>query len=180
MARNSDRQEVRGSEIDRGTVRPEWIDFNDHMNVAYYVLAFDCAIDRVWARIGIDDDFIRRTRGSTFAVETHVTYQGELRRDDTYFVTLELLAYDQKRIHQFHRMYHGTKGFLAATAEWMTLHVNLDSRRVQPWPESVLEALAAIAGEQAGIAALGTPAELCGRMRVKSPLFSLHTGETQA
>ena len=34
-----------GIEVTRGTVLPEWIDINDHMNVAYYLLAFDQAVD---------------------------------------------------------------------------------------------------------------------------------------
>ncbi len=54
-----------GMRVAEGIVRPDWIDYNGHMNVAYYVLAFDLAIDALWARIGITDEYIRDTRGST-------------------------------------------------------------------------------------------------------------------
>lgn len=149
---------------------PEWIDYNGHMNVAYYVLAFDYAIDALWARIGITDEYIRDTRGSTFAVETHVTYQQELREKEPYVVTMELLAYDSKRIHHFQRMYHAEQNYLAATAEWMSLHVDLNERRVSPWPEHVMQRLAELASQQGSGPA---PEEAGSRMRVSEPIYAL-------
>lgn len=165
--------EVRGQRVAHGHVRPEWIDYNDHMNVAYYVLAFDLAIDALWARLGIDDAYIERTRGSTFAVETHVTYQRELRLDEAYFVTAEIVAYDKKRIHQFQRMYRSDDSVLAATGEWLSLHVDLDRRRVTDWPGSVLAELAAIAAEQKAAA---PPDELCGRIEISNPVYRIDAG----
>jgi len=159
-----------GDIVARGRVRPEWIDYNAHMNVAYYVLAFDLAIDALWDRLGITQDYIRETRGSTFAVETHVTYRRELCEDDPYVVTMELIAYDAKRIHQLQRMYHETEGYLAATAEWMSLHVDLSRRRVTQWPPRVLDELASIA---AGQSRRPLPDDICGRMQVKSPIYRL-------
>lgn len=162
-----------GIEVARGEVPADWIDVNDHMNVAYYVLAFDHAIDTLWARLGIDDDYVARARCSTFAVECHVTYQRELRRGDLYVVTMEVLAYDAKRVHHFQRMYHAGERYLAATAEWMSLHVDLDARRVRPWPATIVAELGSIAAESGNG---GAPAELCGRMRVSAPLFARYAG----
>lgn len=159
-----------GIRVTDGVVKPEWIDFNGHMNVAYYVLAFDLAIDALWARIGITDEYIRDSRGSTFAVESHLTYQQELKDSDPYFVTVELLAYDFKRIHHFQRMYHAEQHFLAATAEWLSLHVDLDIRRVTHWPDSVLESLAGIATTQGRGP---RPVEAGRRMMIKSPIYAL-------
>ena len=157
-----------GLVVSRGTVVPEWIDINGHMNVAYYVLAFDRAVDDLWARIGITDGYIREQRGSTFAVEHHVTWQRELVEGDPYFVTSQVVAYDAKRIHQFQRMYHGDEGYLAATGEWMNLHVDLDARRVSPWPEATLARLAALVREQGE---LPRPVELGRIMGVQRPLW---------
>ena len=166
------RHHFEGMPITEGRVLPEWIDYNDHMNVAYYVLAFDLGVDALWARIGITDEYISTTRGSTFAVDTHVTYQQELKLDEPYVVTMTLLAYDQKRIHQFQRMYHAEKGYLAATAEWMSLHVDLNRRKVTAWPAHVLEELSAIAEEQGNG---GEPDERCQRVRVKQPIYAYYT-----
>ena len=159
-----------GTRVVEDVVRGEWIDFNGHMNVAYYVLAFDLAIDELWSRLGITDDYIRHTQGSTFAVESHVTYQQELKEGEPYVVTMQLLAYDEKRIHHFQRMYHRDQRYLAATAEWMSLHVDLGARKVTAWPASVLDALAVLADEQSdGV----LPDEAGKRMQIKKPIYKI-------
>ena len=159
-----------GTEIIRGNVLPEWIDVNKHMNVAYYVLAFDLAIDSLWERIGITPDHVKLANSSTFAVESHITYQQELVEGDPYFVTSQVLAYDDKRIHQFQRLYHAEKKFLAATAEWMNLHVDLQSRRVSPWPDSILSKLAEYA---AGQVKQAYPEEAGKQMNIGRPIYML-------
>jgi len=143
-------------ESHRETVRPEWIDYNGHMNVAYYVLAFDHATDRFLDDLGLDDAHRAATGGSTFAVESHITYLREVAEGDPLRFTTQLLAFDAKRIHFFHRMYHAHEGFLAATSEWLTLYVDLNTRRVAEFPAEIRERLAAMA---AAHAPLGWPEE---------------------
>jgi acyl-CoA thioester hydrolase len=103
-------------------------------------------------------------------VECHVTYQRELREGDPYIVTSQVLAYDEKRIHQFQRMYHAKDKFLSATAEWMNLHVDLETRRVSPWPGSVLRALSETTDRQKGRC---FPVEAGKRMNVARPLYAM-------
>ena len=91
--------EILGEWVADGVVKPEWIDANDHMNVAYYVSAFDLGVDALWEDFGITSEYIETSYGSTFAVESHITYQQELVEGDPYFVTSQVLAYDDKRIH---------------------------------------------------------------------------------
>ena len=160
--------EILGQEICRGHVLPEWIDVNGHMNVAYYVLAFDLAVDALWSQFGITDEHIRGSNSSTFAVESHVTYQRELKEAAPYIVTAQILAFDEKRIHQFQRMYHADNGFLAATAEWMNLHVDLSTRRVAPWPGHILDRIRDVAHSQGD---WPYPADVGRVMQVRKPLF---------
>ena len=159
-----------GTDVYDGRVLPEWIDINAHMNVAYYVLAFDLAVDRLWGRFGITGEHVRAQSSSTFAVECHITWQRELQADAPFVITSEVLAYDCKRIHQFMRMYHVEAGYLAATAEWMNLHVNLETRRVAPWPEAVHGRIADFSRAQAGGS---MPAEAGQRMRVRRPDYAI-------
>ncbi|HNP35456.1 MAG TPA: thioesterase family protein [Woeseiaceae bacterium] len=161
-----------GTDVYEGQVQPEWIDINNHMNVAYYVLAFDRGIDCLWSRFGITDAYIRESNNSTFAVESHITYQRELRLAEPFIVTSELLAYDDKRIHQFMRIYHATNNYLASTAEWMNLHVDLDRRRVAPWPADILDNIKRFANSQRDN---GMPAEAGQRMQLKSPSWSMQS-----
>ena len=159
-----------GIEIARGRVKREWIDVNDHMNVAYYLLAFDQAVDALWATFGLTEEYVRTHSSSTIAVESHVTWQREVVENAPYVVTAQILAYDEKRIHQFQRMYHADEGFLAATCEWMNLHFDTGIRRVAPWPAEIRARIADFADNQGQ---QPWPAEVGQRMRVKQPIFSL-------
>lgn len=169
-AEHQSEQQMRGIEVDRGRVLSEWIDVNGHMNVAYYVLAFDLGVDALWSRFGITDAHIRENLSSTFAVESHVTWRRELHEDEPYVVTAQILAFDEKRIHQFQRMYHADDGYLAATAEWMNLHVDLNTRRVAPWPEAILDGIRDVAESQGD---WPYPEEAGRRMQVPKPLYSM-------
>ena len=143
-------------ELHRETVRPEWIDYNGHMNVAYYLLAFDHAADAFLDFVGLDAAYRERTGGTTFAAECHITYQREVRTGDPLRFTSQLLTHDAKRLRHISHMFHGTEGFLAATCEWLSLHVDARARRVVEMPREILGRLGAI---QAAHDALPRPAE---------------------
>jgi len=160
---------VLGVEVLRGRVLPEWIDINDHMNVAYYLLAFDQAVDALWERFGLTEDYIRTHSSSTIAVESHVTWQREIVEGESFLVTSQILAYDEKRIHQFQRMYHADEGFLAATCEWMNLHFDTGTRRVAPWPDEIRARIATFADDQGKP---DWPQEAGRQMQVGQPIYS--------
>jgi len=162
--------EVIGVEVSAGKVLPEWIDFNGHMNVAYYVLMFDLGVDALWLDFGITEEHIGANQSSTFAVESHVLYRRELKLDDPYIITSQILAFDEKRIHQFQRMYHANDGFLAASVEWMHLHVDLTSRRVAPWPARILDGIRSVAAAQAN---WPYPDDVGRTIKIDKPLFSV-------
>lgn len=131
-------------ELHRETVRREWIDYNGHMNVAFYVLVFDHATDAALAHVGLDDAHRASAGGSVFAGDSHVTYLREVAEGDPLRVTTQLLAFDAKRLHLYHEMYHDADGYLAATSEWLILYVDLNRRRVAAMPEAVQARLAEI------------------------------------
>ena len=90
-----------GAPIDshRETVRPEWIDYNGHMNVAYYVLAFDHATDVLFDALGLGESYREATDHSTFSLQIQVTYLRELQLDAPLRVTTQLVDHDAKRLH---------------------------------------------------------------------------------
>ena len=159
---------IHGVQVAHGRVQAEWIDINNHMNVAYYVVVFDQGIDKLWDRFGITSDYVGGYNNSTFAVESHITWQREIAEAEPYIVTSQILAYDQKRIHQFMRLYHADAGYLSATAEWMSLHVDLDVRRVAPWPDDILKRIAGFVAEQGD---QPWPEEVGRVMRIEQPIF---------
>jgi acyl-CoA thioester hydrolase len=131
----------------RATVAPEWIDFNGHMNVAYYVLAFDRATDGLFDYLGIGEDYRRATHHSIFALEAHVTYERELRQDDAFEIATRLIDADRKRLHLFHAMTRAKDGELSATIEVMGLHVDMAGPKSAPLPDDVYAKIEALLAE---------------------------------
>ncbi len=123
-------------------VEPSWIDYNGHMNMAFYNLAFDRGVDHVYDLLGIGADYARSGEGSCFTLEIHVNYLQELVLDDPIGIHFRLLDCDAKRLHFFEEMYHAEKGYLAATSEQLALHVDMKTRRAAPLPETVQASLA--------------------------------------
>ena len=128
----------------RDVVRSEWIDHNGHMNMGYYLVVFDFATDEFFRWVGLGEAHRRQHGITTFCLEAHVTYHREVRRGDPLRFTTLLLGHDAKRLHYIHTMYHATEGYLAATNELMSLHVDLATRRGAPMHAGVLARLAAI------------------------------------
>ena len=123
--------------IHQATVLPEWIDYNGHLNMAYYVLMFDNATDRFFDLIDLGRDYVERQNYSAFVLETHVTYKQEVALDDALRFTFQLIDADEKRLHYYFEMYHATQNFLASTSEQIALHVDLDARCSAPFPASM-------------------------------------------
>ena len=123
------------------SVLPEWIDYNGHMNVVYYVLAFDRSVDAFMELIGISPDYIEQRRASTFTLEMHVNFIHELRLGDHLRLNCQLLDFDTKRVHYFLRMHHAEDGYLAAVSEQIMVHVDLETRRSSEFPDDVRLAL---------------------------------------
>ena len=123
-------------------IEPQWIDYNGHLNMAYYHVMFDRAVDEAFALLGLGPEYLEEHRASYFAAECHILYKRELSPQGRVRVTLQLLDFDEKRVHFFLEMRHATEGWLAATSENLALHVDMTNRRVTPFPPEILANLA--------------------------------------
>jgi acyl-CoA thioester hydrolase len=122
----------------RAVVRSDWIDYNGHMNVGYYLVAFDQATEAIHVHLGIGEAYRREHDASTFVLEAHVTYDHELLEGAPLAFRTRIVAFDSKRLHLMHRMFHAEEGFLAATNELMCLHVDLKQRKTSPFPDDAM------------------------------------------
>jgi acyl-CoA thioester hydrolase len=125
-------------------VQADWIDYNGHMNLAYYLLIFDHATDAFLDYIGINAKFREANHSSTFAAELHITYEKEVNLNDDVIIKTQLLDFDEKRVHYFHYMYHRPEGSLLATNELMLLYMDMNERKVSAMPKGFQEKLSSI------------------------------------
>ncbi|WP_281354771.1 thioesterase family protein [Chelativorans alearense] len=133
-------------------VEEGWIDYNGHMNMAYYAVLFDRAFDEVSIALGMGPDYAKARRLTTYSAEVHICYVRELHRGDRVTVSWQLLDHDEKRLRSFQEVRHAD-GWLAATCECLTLHVDMSGPKVAPFPPDVMEKVEQLAAAHAGLPA---------------------------
>ncbi|MFT3801075.1 MAG: thioesterase family protein [Burkholderiaceae bacterium] len=130
-------------------VLPAYIDHNGHMNVGYYHVVFDIASDPFFDWLGLNGAYRKANHASTFALESHLHFVREVKEGDRLRFEARLLDVDHKRIHFYQEMFHADEGYLAATYESISAHVDMRVRRTAPMPESLLSRLREIAAAHA-------------------------------
>ena len=123
-------------------VEPAWIDYNGHLNMAYYNVLFDRTVDEVFELLECGVDYVKTRKHSCYSAEVHVRYLRELHADDAVQVTWQLLDYDAKRMHYFEQLLHAGEGWLSATSENMSLHVDMAAGKTVPFPREIASCLA--------------------------------------
>jgi acyl-CoA thioester hydrolase len=122
----------------RETVQNAWVDYNGHMNVAYYVLVFDHATDGLFDEIGLDAASRDTMGGSAFVVESHVSYLNEVMAGEAVEVDTRVLDVDDKRMRVFHRMYRpDDEEATVATNELLLIYIDMKTRRAAAMPANV-------------------------------------------
>ena len=119
-------------------IQPEWLDYNDHLNEAFYLLIFDQADELLLHSLGLGEEVARATGISWVVLENHITYNKEVRLGDMVDIRIQLLDYDQKRLHLYFEMQvKGDTGHPASTLEQMLMCVDLKQRRSTRFPDNV-------------------------------------------
>ncbi len=122
-------------------VEPAWIDYNGHLNMAYYNVLFDRAVDEVYELLDLGLAYVEKQKCSTFTAEVHVRYLRELLVDAPVRVTFQLLDFDAKRLHYFEQLHHAEEGWLSATSENMALNVDMAAKKTTTFPDNVMQRL---------------------------------------
>ncbi len=115
-----------------------WIDYNGHMNMAYYNVLFDRTADHAFETLGLDEAYVRQTGLSLYVAEIHVCYVQELHLGNRVTGSFHLIDFDTKRLHVYSELRH-TDGWLAATSEALYLHIDASGPKVTPMPQPMLE-----------------------------------------
>ena len=111
-------------------IKKEWTDYNNHMNMAYYVLVFDQIWEIILEKFKMGEQSAKTTNMSTMVVETHTTYNNEVKEGDEVEIDLTFLDHDKKRLHFKMEMIEKSSKKLAATLEMLSLYIDLNQRKV--------------------------------------------------
>ena len=116
--------------IDTRKIIKEWIDYNGHMNMAYYVLIFDQAWENILNKFQMGGENAEESKRTTMVVETRTTYDSEVKEGDEVEVYVSYFDHDKKRLHLKCEMYEKKTKKLSATMENLSLYIDLDKRKV--------------------------------------------------
>jgi len=108
----------------------EWTDYNNHMNLSYYILLFDMGAEQILSKFLMGEHSAKTTKKSTMVVETHTTYNNEVKEGDEVEINLSYFDHDKKRLHYKLEMYEKNKKTLSATTEVLALYIDLNIRKV--------------------------------------------------
>ncbi len=132
------------------SIKPEWIDFNGHLNMAYYNVLFDTAFDSVCVILGLGPEYAETRKLTTYTGEIHLCYLRELHLEHKVYGTFQLIDFDEKRMHVYQELRH-VDGWLAATCEGMSLHVDMTGPKVAPYPQDIFDNIKNLAERQSGL-----------------------------
>jgi len=116
--------------ISNQIIKKEWTDYNNHMNMAYYVLVFDQIWEIILEKFKMGEQSAKTTNMSTMVVETHTTYNNEVKEGDEVEINLTFLDHDKKRLHFKMEMIEKSSKKIAATLEMLSLYIDLNQRKV--------------------------------------------------
>jgi acyl-CoA thioester hydrolase len=117
-------------------IEKDWIDYNGHLNMAYYNVLFDRCSDEAFAAMGMGLDYVNERRLTIYTAEVHVCYVQELHLEHKVVVSFQLIDHDDKRLRAYQEIRH-VDGWLAATSETLSLHVDMSGPKVAPFPADV-------------------------------------------
>ena len=120
-------------------IKSEWTDYNKHLNMAYYVLIFDKAWEVILEKFKMGEHSAKTEKKSTMVVETHTTYNNEVKEGEEVDVFISNFDHDRKRLHYKLEMYEKSKNILSATTEVLSLYIDLNHRKVAEFEEEKLK-----------------------------------------
>ena len=120
-------------------IKKDWTDYNEHMNMAYYVLIFDIAWEVILEKFKMGEHSAKTTKKSTMVVETHTTYNNEVKQGDEVDIVLTFFDHDKKRLHFKLEMYEKEKQTLSATIEMLSLYIDLNQRKVAEFEDEKIK-----------------------------------------
>ena len=116
-------------------IKSEWTDYNNHLNMAYYVLIFDLAWEVMLKKFNMGEQSAKTSGMSTMVVETNTTYDNEIKEGDELEILLTYFDHDKKRLHFRLEMIEKKTKKLSSTIEMLSLHVDLNKRKVAEFNE---------------------------------------------
>jgi len=117
----------------------DWIDYNGHMNLSYYILVFDMGAEVILSKFEMGEHSAKNTKKSTMVVETRTNYLKEVKENEEVIISLSYFDHDKKRLHYKLEMHEKSTNNLSASTEVLALYMNLNERKVSEFEKEKIK-----------------------------------------
>ncbi len=131
-------------------LQPDWIDYNGHLNMAFYNVLFDRGCDGAFELLGMGPDYAGERKMTIYTAEAHVRYVREIHLGNRVRASFQIIDHDEKRLHVYQELLH-EDGWLSATSETLALHIDMSGPKVAPFQADILKNIENMAREHAGL-----------------------------
>ena len=150
-------------------VLKSWIDYNGHMNVAFYTLVVDKSLDYFLEEyLGIGETYAKKNHFGPFVVQANFTYLNEMKLNERFFVQCSLINYDLKKMHLFLEIISQKNKIVMAYSEQLLVNVNLIKRISEDYPDWALKRLKILKNNHKKIK---FPNNIGISIKIKKPIF---------
>ena len=138
-------------EVHGFSVLPEWIDYNGHMNVGFYGVAFDMALEKLMVdHLGLGEPQVKALGQGPYVLQSHMNFLREVQQDQPFWFRFRLLDSDHKRGHYFAQMM-SEAGDVCATQEALFMNVSHDTGRSVAYPDWAVARMAQMVRDHAAL-----------------------------
>ena len=126
--------------VAEGKVLESWIDYNDHMNMAYYVQCFEESSDFVLEHAGLGYNYAINQQKGVFVVKCEINYKREIKLGEKFIISLEDLKCKGKKLSLKFNMIDNQNSIFA-DYEILNLNIDLKTKKSVTFEDTILKKL---------------------------------------
>ena len=126
--------------VAEGKVLESWIDYNDHMNMAYYVQCFEESSDFVLEHAGLGYNYAINQQKGVFVVKCEINYKREIKLGEKFIISLEDLKCKGKKLSLKFNMIDNQNSIFA-DYEILNLNIDLKTKKSVTFEDAILKKL---------------------------------------
>jgi len=127
--------------VSQGKVKEDWIDYNGHMNMAYYVQCFEESSDFLLEHMDLGYRYAMEEQKGVFVIKCEINYRKEINLHKNFIISLEELVFKGKKLIVGLKMLNENNETIA-DYKILNLNVDLETKKSSTFSPKIIAQLA--------------------------------------
>jgi acyl-CoA thioester hydrolase len=127
--------------VSKGKVKEDWIDYNGHMNMAYYVQCFEESSDFLLEHMDLGYRYAIEEQKGVFVIKCEINYRKEINLHENFIISLEELVCKGKKLIVGLKMVNENNEMIA-DYKILNLNVDLETKKSITFSPKIIAQLA--------------------------------------